>query len=472
MKGQEVASFLQKLYWHSPYFMKCAMASLNAVKLDRQRHNKSFYEHIRQMEQHNSWSSEQLAKFQSGLFKNLIKMAAFNIPYYRELFKKSGLTAEDFKDFKDLNKLPILEKSVVRKDPESLLDQRLDKNKLLHLSTSGTTGTPLRLYRTHSLNAFAFALNEARNHAAAGMRRRVNRSVSIGGHLVTAPNCKYPPFWVYNKRWNQLYMSSYHLSPENMRYYVDKLRTFKADYVEGYPSSIAAIAQYIIEKNVVPVEFKACFTTAEVLTEDQRKLIKQAFLCRTYDQYGCTELAIYASECPQGNMHISPEVSYVEVVDENDQPVPLGQTGQFICTTLYNNVQPLIRYRMGDRGALCENHECACGSSMPVLKSIEGRSDHVLITKDGRKIGRLDSVYKGVEGVRESQIVQKTMDQFVIRVVPGDNYLESTETELINNLTQRLGSADVRVERVDHIERTAAGKFRAVISELAEEQRN
>lgn len=392
------------------------------------------------------------------------------MPYYHQLFKTSGLTADDFRNFEDLKKLPILEKSIIRENPESLLDERLDRKNLISLSTSGTTGTPLILYRTKYLNAAAFAFLEVRNHAMAAMRRRINRSVSIGGHLVAAPNRKRPPFWVYNKRWNQLYMSSYHLSNETLGSYVDQLRKFKAEYIEGYPSSVSAIAQYIVENKLGPVEFKVCFTTAEILTDEQRNLIKQAFKCRTYDQYGCGELAILATECSQGNMHLSPEISYVEVVDQNDHPVPPGQTGQLICTTLFNKVQPLIRYRIGDRGALDEKNICPCGSSMPLLKSIEGRSDHVLITKDGRKIGRLDPIFKGVEGVREAQIIQRDYDVFIIKIMPARDFSEKDKAVLIENLAQRVGPANIQILTVDTIERTASGKFRAIICQLPDKK--
>ena len=362
-----------------------------------------------------------------------------------------------------------MDKEIVRADPKSLVDESLNVEKLLITYTSGTTGTPLNLYRDVWLNSAAFAYLDARWHSIAGMRRRINRSASVGGYLVTAPKRNRPPFWVHNRRWKQLYMSSYHLSPKYLDCYVKELRKFKADYIEGYPSSIYAIAQYIVDNNLEPVSFKACFTTAETLFDYQREAIKKAFRCRTYNQYGCGEMTVFAAECEDGSMHLSPEIGIVEVVDDNDQPVPVGQTGQLICTSLINRVQPFIRYRVGDLVAL-RTGRCSCGSPLPMLDFIEGRTDAVLMTRDGRRIGRLDPVFKGVHGIAEAQIVQDNYCKFRVRVVPGSGYTQADADTIVNNLAARIGGQpDIRIELVEQIERTRAGKFKAVVCNLPED---
>jgi phenylacetate-CoA ligase len=397
-------------------------------------------------------------------------LAAKHVPYYRKKFSESGIDIEKIKSIEQLGLLPILEKQGVRASSESFVDERLERNKLLSGHTSGTTGTPLIVYRDVWQNSGAFAFLDARFHSVAGMRRRFNRSVSVGGHLVTAPQRSSPPFWVHNRRWNQLYMSSYQLSPRYLGYYVDELRRFKGEYIEGYPSSIYAIAQYIVDNKLEPVPFKACFTSAETLFDYHRAAIKKAFCCRTYNQYGCAEMALFAAECERGSMHLSPEIGIVEVVDEKDRPVEAGQNGHVICTSLINRVQPFIRYRIGDIGSL-KPGKCLCGSPLPMFDNIEGRIDAVLITRDGRRVGRLDPVFKGVNGIFEAQIVQDDYDKFRIRIVPGREYTEKDGQTAVVNLADRIGHADIRIEIVKEIERTAAGKFRAVVCNLPREQR-
>jgi phenylacetate-CoA ligase len=101
-----------------------------------------------------------------------------------------------------------------------------------------------------------------------------------------------------------------------------------------------------------------------------------------------------------------------------------------------------------------------------MLGSIEGRVDDILITRDGRRIGRLDPVFKGVYGVAEAQIVQDDYDRFRVRIVPGNDYTNACANTIVENLTERVGKADIKIELVKQIERTPSGKFRAVVCNL------
>jgi phenylacetate-CoA ligase len=463
-----MAPFKQKLYWKSPYFVKCWLASFNARKLDSERHGPIFQQVLDEIAQRDKWSTEQFFEYQRKQLCSLIQHAAAKVPYYRKMFSETGIDPKSITGPDALQRLPILEKETIRADPKSLVDETLDIKKLLIAHTSGTTGTPIDLYRDVWLNSVAFAYMEARFRVVAGMCRRVNKSVTSFGHLVTAPKRNRPPFWVYNRRWKQLYISSYHLSPKYLGYYVNELQKFKADYIECMPSTLYTIARYILDNELEPVPFKACFTTAETLFDYQREAIKKAFGCRTYDQYGCGELVVFAAECSAGSMHQSPEMGIVEVVDDNDKPAAVGQSGQLICTSLINRIQPFIRYRVGDVGAL-KAGQCSCGSPLPMLGRIEGRADDVLITRDGRRIGRLDPVFKGTRGIVEAQIVQEDYGRFRVRVVPSNVYKEEDGRGIRDSLLARVGQGTVEIELVDRIERTSAGKFKAVVRNIPRE---
>jgi len=465
-----MASLIQRIYWRLPYFAKCWIASHSARKSGRFRYGPQYELFVKEISERDSWSAEQFAEYQQRELQKIVGIAAANTPYYRKLFSQHGIAAEDIRGLDDLQKLPILEKETVRTHSESMVDETRDRGELTIISTSGTTGTPLGIYRSAREESMAFALGDARSHAVAGMCRRRNRSVSLGGQLVAAPNRSRPPFWVLNRRWNQLYMSSYHLAPDHLRHYVDALRRFGPEYMEGYPSSVYAIARHIIDNSLPPVPMKACFTTAEALFDYHRQAIREAFGCRTYDQYGCGEQVVFAAECEAGSMHLSPEVGIVEVVDDDDRVLGFGQTGKLVCTGLVNRVHPFIRYRLGDLGAL-SSEPCSCGGSLPVLASMEGRIDAAVVTRDGRRISRLGRIFKGAASIAEAQIVQDDYDKFRIRIVPAGDYTDEDGRVLIDNLAQRVGRVDISVETVDEIERTANGKFRAVVCNLPEDKR-
>lgn len=465
-----MASLKEKIYWKAPYLVKTVMASANARMRDHERFGPEYEGVLEEIAEHNTWPPERLLDYQNRKLGQLVRHAAMNVPYYRRFFAASHIEPEKIRSGEDLQYLPILDKETARSNPESFVDERLDKAKLLALSTSGTTGTPLKIYRDVKLNSAALAYFDGRCHAAANMKRRVNKSVSIGGFLVADPKRNRPPFWVENRRWNQLYMSSYHLSPQYLGHYVDQLRRFRGEYIEGYASSIYAIARYIVDNGLEPVPFKACFTTADTLFDHYRQAIQEAFCCKTHNQYGCGEMAVFAAECDRGSLHLSPEIGLVEVVDDRNRPVEPGLTGHLICTSIINSVQPFIRYRIGDIGALAPG-TCACGSPLPMLAHLEGRDDAVLVTRDGRRIGRLDPVFKGCRGVSAAQIVQNDYDHFVIRIVATSGYTEKDGQQIVRNLADRVGRACIQVERVLDIERTSLGKFRAVVNKMKEAER-
>ncbi len=142
-----------------------------------------------------------------------------------------------------------------------------------------------------------------------------------------------------------------------------------------------------------------------------------------------------------------------------------------VCTGLLNADMPLIRYEVGDRGAIAPPDSiCPCGRSLPILQKVEGRMDDVILTPDGRRIGRLDPVFKGEMPVREAQIIQERLDLLQIRFVPDSSYRPADGKDLVRRLRERVGNVDVRLEPVNHIPRTANGKFRAVINKLEKQQ--
>jgi phenylacetate-CoA ligase len=132
---------------------------------------------------------------------------------------------------------------------------------------------------------------------------------------------------------------------------------------------------------------------------------------------------------------------------------------------------PLIRYRVGDRATLAADQSCACGRGMPVLESIDGRCDDVIVTPDGRQIGRLDPALKGDLPVREVQIIQEAPATVRILYVPGDQGPAAVEAPLKKQLRNYLGEMQFEFEAVARIPRAANGKMKAVVCRLTPAQR-
>ena len=226
------------------------------------------------------------------------------------------------------------------------------------------------------------------------------------------------------------------------------------------------MAQLALEQGLTAPALNAVISNAEPLYAHQRELISRAFQCPVYDTYGLSENVCAASECQAGNLHLWPEAGVTEILrDDADEAAPCGEVGRLVCTGLLNETMPLIRYEVGDRAAILDP-SCGCGRNMPILDHVEGRMDDVILTADGRRIGRLDPVFKADMPIREAQIVQKELNHLQVKVVPAAGYDPDAGEAITARLRDRLGDVSVRIEVVDSIPRSANGKFKAVVSEI------
>ena len=229
------------------------------------------------------------------------------------------------------------------------------------------TGTPLNLWRSRETIQKLYALSEVRERRWYGVSVRQPWAI-LGGQVVAPVHQQRPPFWVWNAALNQLYMSSYHLQPSLIPYYLDALRDHRVSYLLGYTSSLFALAQEVLRVRRTDLRMSVVITNAEPVTERQRTVIGDAFQCPVRETYGMAEMALFASECEHGALHMWPEVGWLEVLEDGVPAVP-GTSGEFVVTGLMNADMPLIRYRVGDRGALSAATTCACGRTLPQLHS-------------------------------------------------------------------------------------------------------
>jgi phenylacetate-CoA ligase len=276
---------------------------------------------------------------------------------------------------------------------------------------------------------------------------------------------------VWNAGLNQLYMSSYHLSPATIPYYLDALLRHKIVYVLGYTSALYELACGALGTGRNDLTFRVVIANAEPVYPHQREAIEKAFHCPLRETYGMAEIVAAAGECEAGALHLWPEVGLVETLMDGT-PVAAGTVGDLVATGLFNADMPLIRYRIGDRGVLnAEMNGCLCGRALPALAALEGRSDDVLYTRDGRRIGRLDPVFKAHLPIHEAQIIQETLDRVRVRYVPADGFGVADARSIVERLQQRLGDVEVILEATESIPRGPNGKFRAVVCQLPPEER-
>lgn len=416
-----------------------------------------------------SWGSSRWQTWTDARLAFVLQRAAKRVPYYRDLWAARRRRG-DRASWEVLENWPILEKEPLRIDAGAFVADDQSRSRMLHEHTSGTTGKSLSLWSGLESTRQWYALHEARSRGWHGLSRH-DRWGILGGQLVVPAAQRHAPFWVWNAAGRQLYLSAYHIAPENTRAYANALRRYKLTYLVAYPSALYAIAHDALAQGLELPRLRVAVMNAEPVLAHQRETIERAFDCPVRETYGMSETVAAASECGHGRQHLWPEVGHLEVL-EGGAPVFQGKTGEFICTSLLNADMPLIRYRVGDRGAMAPpGSQCECRRTLPLIAQIEGRSDDILYTTDGRAVGRLDPVFKSRLPVREAQIIQEGLAQIRVRYVPASGFDNRAAQSIVTRLRDRLGPVTVVLEEMPAIPRSANGKFRAVVCNLSVEDR-
>jgi len=258
-------------------------------------------------------------------------------------------------------------------------------------------------------------------------------------------------------------MSSYHISERTLPSYIRKIREFAPSLIEAYPSSIFAIASFMKNHGYSPIPIKSIITSSETLLNGQKKVIEEMFRCRVFDWYGSYERVAAIGTCEHGNYHIIEDYGYTELIDYR------GSVKEIVSTGFNNRLMPLIRYKTGDL-VIPDNSNtpCPCKRHFRVVESIVGRLDDYVLLPDGRKIGRLDFIFKDDLPILEGQICQYEDYSIRIRVVPDQGFNPSHKERLIENARLRLGQAvDISVDLVSEIPRSKNGKLKMVVSNLS-----
>lgn len=460
-----VHKVLEDLYRASPVVGQHLLISLYGGYLRLQRYGASHARILVELARSEFLAREDLEALQLEKLKALIRHAFETVPFYRELSRTLRMTHQDIVSLQDLKKLPIIRKDDLRADPERFLSSAFLRKSLKRINTSGTTGTPLSFW----LDAAALRRNYAfyaRALSWAGVQVG-QKSTTFAGRVLIPSSQTGPPYWRHNLFNRNLLMSSYHISETTAPLYLDKLEQFAPVFIDSYPSAIFALAQYSeAHGDSCRVRPRAIVTSSETLLEHQRRTIERAFGCHVYDQYGSAEMVVFASECERGTLHLHPEYGIAEVLNQGAE-APAGDAGELVCTGFQNLAMPLIRYAIGD-SAIQRDSACSCGRHFPALKAVIGRMDDTIVTPDGRHVGRLDPIFKGAGGIKETQIVQEHVDHLVVRMVQGKGFEPYMAQAVIDELKKRVGEAvKVDLMYVDNIERSSTGKFRSVVSRVS-----
>jgi phenylacetate-CoA ligase len=459
IESSQVASLTDRIYLHSPKPVQHLLVSLKGLQLERQRRQGQYHEFLSEIRQRNHFSRAEFADYQLQRLRSVLQLAERSVPYYQESFARSGVKAANLVSLPDLARFPLLPKDQVRARSAEMVPTDLDRRRLLRLNTTGTTGSPMTIYSAHRARQENYAHFDNFLELA-GIDPRARRAV-FGGRILQPGDDRRPPFWRRNLFQNAWLFSSYHMLEETLPLYLEALRSFRPEILEGYPSSLYRLASYLLAKGTTfPV--RGVITSSETLLDQQREAMERAFGCQITDQYGAAEMCVFAGQCARGRYHIRSDYGIVEILQDGEPAAP-GEDGEVVCTGFINAAMPLIRYQIGDIARWARD-VCDCGIDTPLLETITGRQDDVVVTPEGSRVGRLSPVLKGFP-VREAQYIQDAAGRLTVLLVPDDGFSDAMFGPLEAELRKRVGpTIPLSFRVVEAIPRGPGGKFRAVIS--------
>ena len=412
------------------------------------------------------WPAEKLEDLRLERLRTLLTKVGKHVPYYRDCFKNLGFDPQKIQSLADLQKLPLLTKSIIRTEGDRMKSDIAQG--LARFNTGGSSGEPL---------IFFIGTERVSHDVAAKWRATRWWDVDIGDpeivvwgspiELGTQDRVRA----IRDKLMRTELMPAFLMNDTNLDQFVARIRERCPKMLFGYPSAISHIATHA-QKRGIPLNdlgIKVVFCTSERLYDHQRDAISSAFACPVANGYGGRDAGFIAHECPAGGMHITAEDIILEIVDEHGNTLPAGISGEIVVTHMATSDFPFIRYRTGDVGILGDE-SCPCGRGLPLLNAIQGRSTDFVVAADGTVMHGLALIYilRDSPSVGAFKIIQESRENILVQIVPTEEFDATTESKIINGFRARLGqSVSVRIEKMAEIPAEKSGKHRYVKSLVA-----
>ncbi len=422
--------------------------------------------HYREFLDVEKWTPARLADVHHERLTALLRHAVENVPYYRDRVQSAELAA-----------FPVLRKNDVHAhfgemmEPSLLAEYRGEKRKRRYswvdVKTGGSTGTPTRVIhdrdfrdwgragRLYSQHLCGFALGTPFFMLWGSMRDISEAKDSAQKRILTELLQARP-------------LNAFLMDEARMMAYAQEINGSSLMHLMAYVDAAEQLARFIEKRGMQMRPLKSVMACAGTVTEENRNIIRRVFGARVHNKYGSRECADMACECAAGGFHIYQTGVHLEIVDDHGQSVPAGTMGRILVTLLNNRRFPIIRYEIGDMGAL-KDGLCPCGSPLPLLERVEGRISEFITAADGAYVSpifirHLVGVVHNAGALGKFQFVQHgAADYSLAMQMDGslsDDAFRETAARIRDDLGKVLGpGAQLAIDRVPDIPASGSGKF-------------
>lgn len=415
---------------------------------------------------------EEMVAIQSERLIKTVERVYHNIPSYRAKMQEKGLVPADIKSIEDISKLPFTEKSDLRDNyPFGMFTVPMSEIVRVHAS-SGTTGKPTVVgYTRNDLNMWAEVVT--RTLCMAGVHQNDIVQVAYGYGLFTGGLGMH-----YGTE--NLGATVIPISGGNTQKQLQLMQDFGTTVIACTPSYALFLAEVMKEKGIDPesLNLKVGIFGAEPWSENMRKEIESKLKIKAIDIYGLSEIVGPGVSCEceeQAGMHINEDHFIPEIIHpETLKPVPHGEIGELVFTTVTKEGIPIIRYRTRDLTRLIYD-KCNCGRTLVRMEKCMGRSDDMLIIRGVNVFpSQIESVLLEMSETEPHYLLiverEGTLDILEVMVEVQEQFfsdevrvLETLKKKITQNIQNTLGiSVNVKLVEPKTIERTA-GKSKRVI---------
>ncbi len=339
--------------------------------------------------------------------KEIVQYHLTNNSFYKNFFGNSP-----FREWKDV---PVMKKEDLQRPLGERLSTGFNLKKVYVGKTSGSSGIPFIFAKDRFCHALSWAefIDRYKWYG-------IDLDKSIQARFYGIPLDR---FGYFKERLKDRFGFRYrfpifNLNESKMEEFLVDFRNRNFDYLNGYTSSIVLFAKFLRKKNMIlktlSPNLKLCIVTSEMLFETDRILMEKQFGVPVVNEYGASELGLLAFENAEKDWIFNSETMYVEILDEQNRVLPIGEEGRIVVTSLYNKAHPFIRYDIGDMGSL----DAGSSAKKPLLKQLSGRTNDVAVLPSGKVVPGLTFYYVTKTVIEDEGLVK----EFVVKQTETDKF--------------------------------------------------
>ncbi|MBK8563707.1 MAG: phenylacetate--CoA ligase family protein [Saprospiraceae bacterium] len=402
-------------------------------------------------------SESALAKLQHDKLNALLKHATSTCKFYKPYNTVSTNPYEWLKIF------PIIKKSDTTDLTEELLSEKYKNKKLLKYETSGSSGVRAvvfvdkkeqSIFRAILINWWewtGFYLGKPIFQTGMSPRRRIVKTIK-------------------DRLTNTYYFPAFNFDSTTATEHLNKIKDIKNLHLGGYASSLYVLA-LIAEEKKLNIQFDAAISWGDKMFDHYREKIESIFKTKVYENYSCNEGIMIAQKVDLPYFYIYTPNVYLELLDQDNQPVKDGEMGRVIVTKLDGYAMPLIRYDTGDLAIKLPISEYPEKRkfNFPLLKMVIGRNTDIIKTSDGKNliVHTFTGIFEFYPEIKQFKIIQESYDSIIIEYIPSNDFTTQVLARIVEDIhTKTNSSIEIQWKKVDSIANTASGKPQLIENRL------